>query len=147
MEVNDRRAGQDAGCGSFTNTSFDRLDVFFRNCSANDFIFNSYAVAAIFWLNSQHDMAVLAASSALTDKFAVRFGRSQDTFAVSYLRFAGVGFDFMLSEQTVKNNFQMEFAHPGDNGLSGFFIAAHIECRVFFSKAAETFIQFVAVRG
>ena len=53
----------------------------------------------------------------------------------------------MLSEQTVENDFQMEFAHAGNNSLSGFFIAAHIECRIFFGQTAETFIQFVAVSG
>ena len=58
--------------------------------------------------------------------------------AVSNLRSTDVSLDLELTEQTVNDDLQMELAHAGDDGLTGFFIGLGTEGRVFFSELCKS---------
>ncbi|CAH0320281.1 hypothetical protein SRABI106_04338 [Rahnella aquatilis] len=77
-------------------------------------------------------MAVLTFTAGLTHKFPFDIShRFAHRFTVRYLRFADVGFHTELPFHTVDDDFQMQFAHTGNDRLAGFLIGADTERRVF----------------
>ena len=73
----------------------------------------------------EDDVAVLAAAAGLLDElaFAVRPAWVM-RFAIGDLRRAGVGLDLELAQHAVADDFEVQFAHAGDDGLAGFLVGA-----------------------
>ena len=100
-------------------------------------------------LNLQHHVAVLAAAARLLDELAFNFVAGlADGFTVGHLRLADVGFNAELALHAVDQNFQVQFAHAGNDGLAGFFVAAHAERRIFLSQTRQrqTHLFLVSLR-
>src|SRR5581483_10369845 len=92
-----------------------------------------------------HGVTVLATAARLANEFAFAFGALGNRLAISDLRRTGIGADFELAEQTVANNLQVQFAHPGNNQLAGFFVGEATEGRIFFGQALQTFAHLFAI--
>ena len=56
-----------------------------------------------------------------------------DRLAVGHLRLADVGFHAELALHAVDDDFQVQLAHAGDDGLAGFLVGAHAERRIFLA--------------
>ena len=69
-----------------------------------------------------------------------------DGFAVRDLRFAGVRVHFEFAEHPVANDFQVQLAHAGDDGLAGVFVRVDAESRVFFGEALQRGRHFFLVQ-
>jgi hypothetical protein len=67
-------------------------------------------------------MGILTATAALLDVPGFLFRRNGDGLPVGHLGLADVGVDPEFTGQAVDDDFQMQFAHPGDQGLVGLFI-------------------------
>src|SRR5205823_10420185 len=100
--------GEDTAFDGFLDAVLDSRDVFPGNGPANNLVFNLDAFATFVWFEGDTGMAVLAASTRLADEFAFAFGGFGDGFAVSDLRRASVGLDFILPEQPVADNFEVK---------------------------------------
>ena len=72
--------------------------------------------------------------------------RLGDGFAIGDLRRAGVGFHLEFAEQTVADDFQVQFAHARDDELAGFLVGEAAERRVFFGQALQAFAHLLAIR-
>ncbi len=125
------------GLHSALNTCVNRSDVFLRNSTADDVVYKFVALVNI-RLNVNLNMTVLTFTAGLTRILRVRGRGLANGFAVSNLRLTNIGFHLKFTKQTVNDNLQMELAHTGDNGLTGFFIGVAFKGRVFFSKLLQT---------
>src|SRR5205814_2004232 len=108
-----------------------RVDVFFGNRPADDFAFDLDAFAALVGLDGDAGVAVLTATTGLADEFAFAFGELRDGLTISDLRRAGICLHFELAEQAIPDDFQMEFAHPGNDELPGLFVGKATKSGIF----------------
>ena len=60
---------------------------------------------------------------------------ARNGFSISDLRFASVGVDFEFAEHAVANDFQMQLAHSGNDGLAGVLVRVDTECWIFFGES------------
>src|SRR3546814_13241176 len=97
-------------------------------------------------LELEDNVTGLAATAGLLDELAFDFfaGLAYG-FAVGNLRFAHVGFYTKLATHMIDQLFQVQLAHAGNNGLSGLFVAAHTERRIFLCKQRQGNTQFFLV--
>ena len=61
-------------------------------------------------------------TAGLTDVAAFALGRAANGLAVGDLGLADGGFHLELTQQTIHDDFQMQLAHAGDDGLTGLLI-------------------------
>ena len=90
-------------------------------------------------------MTVLTATTRLLGVLEVRLGRLGDGFAVGNLGLAHVGVHAEFAGEAVNDDFQVQFAHAGDQGLVGFIIALHAERGVFLGQLVQSGGKSVAV--
>src|SRR5690606_40547698 len=89
-------------------------------------------------LQLEDNVTVLTTTTGLLDEFTFDFVASlADGFAVSHLWFTHVGFHAEFTAHAVYQNFQVQLAHTGNNGLAGFFVAADAERRIFLSQTGQ----------
>ena len=99
---------------------------------------NSKPLPGFLRLERQHDVTVLALAARLANELAFDVGGGlADGFAVGHLRLADVGFHAELALHAVDDDFQVQFAHAGDDGLARLFIGAQTEGRVFLGQTAQ----------
>ena len=60
------------------------------------------------------------------------------TLAVGNLRLADVRLDLELAQQTVDDDLQVELAHAGDDGLTGFVVGGDAERRVLLGELLKS---------
>src|SRR5205085_5788880 len=73
-------------------------------------------------------------------------GASGYRLPISDLGFAGVRIYFELPEHSVADNFEMQFAHAGDDGLAGVLVRIHAESWIFFSQALQRDAHFFLIQ-
>ena len=116
---------------------FHRRDVLARHHAALDRVDELEALAGFLRLDLEHDVAVLALAARLAHELA--FGvvdRLADGFAVGHLRLADVGFHAELALHAVDDDFEVQLAHAGDDGLARFLVGLDAERRVFLRPGA-----------
>ena len=118
----------------------------FGNVAADDLVLDRDAFAAFVRLNLDDDVTVLTATAGLLDQLAFAIGRRGDGFAISDLRFAGVGFNFEFAQHAIANDFEMQLAHSGDDGLAGVFVREDFESRIFLGQTLQSHAHFFLVR-
>src|ERR1700731_3870485 len=79
-------------------------------------------------------MAVLTSTARLFDQLADAVRVGGDCFPIRDLRFARVRVHFEFAEHAVANDFQMQLAHAGDDGLAGVFVGVNLEGRIFLGQ-------------
>src|SRR6185312_9121810 len=129
----------------FLDTADDGRDVFLRNRTTDNLVFNFHALAFFIGRDGDAGVAILTFTTRLTDEFAFAFSVLSNGFAIRDLRSAGVGFHFEFAFQAVDNDFQVKLTHARDDELAGFFIGEAAERRIFFRETLQTFRHFVAV--
>ena len=82
-------------------------------------------------------MPVLALAAGLANVFAFGFRVLANGLAISHLRLADVGFDFVLAHHAVDDDFQMQLAHAADDGLPAVGIGVNLERRIFLGQRAS----------
>jgi hypothetical protein len=89
---------------------------------------------------------VLPAPAGLLDVFADAFRLLANRLAVRHLRPPDVGLHVVLAQHAVHDDFQVQFAHPGNQRLSGVRLRGHPERGVFLRQPLQRHAQFVLVR-
>src|SRR3989344_7971677 len=125
-------SGQNSVIRSFFNALLNSRNVFSGDNAAFDFVFPFKTLASCQGPHSQPAMAVLAPAARLPDILAFSFSLAPNSFFVSHLGLAHVGFYVKLSFHSVNDNLQVKLAHAGNNGLQSFFIGFNPESWVFF---------------
>ncbi len=82
---------------------------------------------------------VLTGTTRLFFVGVVKVGAFGDGFAVSDLGLTDKDFNAVFAFDAFDVDFEVEFTHPTDDGLAGFFVAEKAEGRVFFGEAVECF--------
>src|SRR5467141_1495212 len=90
-------------------------------------------------------MPVLAASAGLLDVFAFRGGLLANGFAVRHLGTPHVGLHVIFAQHAVHDNFQVQFAHAGDQRLPGIRFRGNTERGIFLRQPLHRHTQFVLV--
>src|SRR5690606_22290690 len=117
LDVHHREAGDHAVLQLFLDALVHRRDVFARHHAANNGVDEFVAGARLLRLDLEPDVAELTAAAGLAHEFAFLLDGLANGFAVGHLRLADVGFHLELTLHAVDDDFQMQFAHAGNNGL------------------------------
>ena len=80
-------------------------------------------------------MAVLTAAAGLLDEAVFLVHGLSDGLAVGDLRLADVGLDAELAPHAVDDDFKMQLAHAGDDGLTRLLVGRDTERGVFLGEA------------
>ena len=88
---------------------------------------------------------VLTAAAGLANVFAFRLRVLANGLAIRDLRLADVGLDLVLAHHAVDDDFQMQFAHAADDGLSAVGIGVNLEGGIFLGQAAERHAHFFLI--
>src|SRR5574343_570677 len=138
LHVHHREAGQHTAVECFDHALFHRRDVLARHYTTLDFVQELETLAGFVGLQAEHHVAVLALAARLAHELAVHIGhRLAHGFAVGHLGLAHVGFHTELALHAVHDDFQVQLAHAGNDGLAGFLIGPHAERWVFRSQARQ----------
>jgi len=79
-------------------------------------------------------VTILAAAAGLLDVLGFGFGFPADRFPERHLRLSDIGFDLEFPQQAIDDDFQVQLAHPRNNGLRRFFIGTHAERWILLGK-------------
>jgi hypothetical protein len=86
----------------------------------------------------KHNVTVLALTAGLAHELAFAvFDRLADGFAVGHLGLAHVGFHAEFTLHAVNDDFQVQLAHTGDDGLARFFVGLDAERWIFSSQTLQ----------
>src|SRR5207245_7482345 len=102
--------------------------------------------ARLHWVDLEHDVTVLAASTRLPDEPPVRLRLLADRLLVGDLRPAHVRLDLELPQQAVLDDLQVQLAHTGDDRLTRLLIRPDAERRVLGREPPERGAQLLLVR-
>ena len=72
-------------------------------------------------------------------------GLLANRFAISHLRTADVGLHVIFAQHAVDDDFQVQFAHAGDQCLSGIRLGRNAERRIFLRQPLHGHAQLVLV--
>src|SRR5208337_1424544 len=95
----------------------------------------------------QFDFAVtvLTLTAGLLDVLAFSEGLFADGFAISDLRTADVRLHVIFAQHAVHDNFQVQFAHAGDQRLAGIGLGGNAESWIFLSQTLQSDAKLVLV--
>ena len=130
-------ACQDTCLHCATDTSIDCRDVFLRDCTADNLVGELIALAGFVRGYTDLNVTVLTGTTGLLLVLVVHISVALDGFLIGYLRSADVCFNLELTQQTVYDDIQVQLAHAGDDGLTGFLVCPGTEGRVFFCQLCQ----------
>src|SRR6266704_1453654 len=96
-------------------------------------------------MNLELAMAVLAAAAGLANVFPFGCRAAANRFAISDLRPADAGLHAKFPQHAIDDNFEMQFAHAGNQGLSGIRIGMHAEGGVFLRELPEGVAELILI--
>src|SRR5690606_5505860 len=137
LDVHHREAGEHAVRQGFLQALVDRRDEFARHGAALDGVDEFVALAGFVRLELDPHVTVLATTAGLLGELAFLLHRLADGFAVGHLRGAHVGFTVEFALHAIDDDFEVQLAHAGDDGLAGFFVGTHAEGRIFLSQTTQ----------
>nr|P35649.1 RecName: Full=Uncharacterized 66.3 kDa protein in hag2 5'region [Eikenella corrodens]CAA78253.1 hypothetical 66.3 KD protein in HAG2 5'region [Eikenella corrodens] len=141
-----RITGYDTILQSVADTFMHRRDEFARNHTTFNFIDKFIACTTrLHRFHFDHNVTILTFTARLFNVFSFGFHFFVDGFAVGHLRYTHISVHTELTLHAVHDNFQVQLAHTGNNGLARFFISAHTERRVFFSQTVQSDTHFLLV--
>jgi len=165
LGVDQRVAGEDAGLGGHAHAVLDGRNEFLGHRAAEYLVFEGDAIGpaelledvglegvavgagAAEGLDGDRAVAELTATAGLLDVLAARFGFAGDRFFVGDLGLADDDFDLHVAGELVAQDFQVQLAHAGNDGLAGFFIVVGAEGWVFALERSERFAQLLLIGG
>src|SRR6185295_7501378 len=145
FHVNHRIACQNSAFKRLLNALIDRLDEFLGHRAAHHFVDEFVTLARLVGLDANLGVAILAAATGLANIFAFRFRFPANRLAIRHLGLTDVGFDFVLAHHAVDDDFEMQFAHAADDGLSAVGVGVNLEGGIFLSQLGECHAHFFLV--
>ena len=124
----------------------DGGNIFARNDAANDLVFDEHPFATTSWAQIHLHVSILTAAAGLLDQLADTMRIGRDRFAVRDLRFTRIRVHLKLAEHTVPDNFQVQFAHAGDDRLACIFMRVNAECRIFLGEPLQRSRHFFLIQ-
>src|SRR4029077_19000966 len=91
-------------------------------------------------------MAVLAASAGLANVFSFGSRVPANRFAISDLRPPDASLHAEFAQHAIHNNFKVQFAHAGNQSLSGVRISVYAEGGIFLRKLLEGVAELILIR-
>jgi len=88
----------------------------------------------------------LTLTAGLLDVPAFGFGFLANRFAISDLRTANIGLHAVFAKHAVDNDFEVKFAHAGNQSLAGVRLGGNTEGRIFLSETLQRDAKLVLVR-
>src|SRR5262249_46507529 len=116
-----------------------------RNYAADNLVDKFKAGTRRKRIELEHDVSILTASTALANELAFALDVILDRLSIRYLRPADIGFDLEFTQQAVDDDFQVEFAHAGDDRLPCLLIDAHFERRIFLVQSGKRHAELFLV--
>src|SRR5918995_2708586 len=130
-------ARDNAGIQRFPDALIDAWDVLPRDDAADDLVVELVACLVVV-LGVDDRLAVLAPATRLPHEPALdALHALADGLAVSDLRTADVRVNPELAQEPVDDDFEVQLAHAGDDGLSCLLVAANGERRILFGEPLE----------
>src|SRR5207253_2985300 len=127
--------GKIAALHRVMNALLSWLDELARNCSALDLVFENKTLAGR-GLDFQFNVRVLSATAGLLLENLLTRRRLRNRFAVRHLGLSYVGLNSELALHAIDDDFKMQLAHAGNNGLAGLVVGRNIERRIFLRQPA-----------
>src|SRR5579859_1264123 len=97
-------------------------------------------------MNLDFAMAVLPAAAGLTNIFAFGPGVLADRFAISDLRTPDSRLHAKLAHHAIHNDLKVQFAHAGNQSLSGVGIGVYPKSGIFLRKLLERVAELILIR-
>ena len=127
LAIDDRVPGDNTVLHLFLHTTINGRDVFLRHGPANDVVDELVAGTRLRWLDTQVNMAVLAAPTRLAYELVFLLHHLANRLAVSNLWLAHVGIDPELALHAIDDDIEVQFAHPRNNRLIGLLVRMNAE--------------------
>ena len=137
LDVNNRISGEYACLKRAPDTGINRRNKLLRNGTAGNGVNELVALAGLVRLDNDLDVTVLTRTARLTLVLGLVVDLLADAFLISNLRSADVSLNLEFTQKSVNDYFEVQLAHSGDNGLTGFLIGVALEGRVFLGKLGE----------
>src|SRR5947209_19975872 len=90
-------------------------------------------------------VAVLAAPAGLANILAFGLGLASNGFAIRHLRAPYGGLDAEFAHHAVYDDFEVQFAHAGDQRLAGIRVGVHAEGWILLRQLAEGGAELVLI--
>src|SRR5206468_430895 len=127
LEIDDRKADQRPSFGSLAQSLLDRRDIFLGDVAALDLVDELEARSALSRADADLDFGELAGAARLLLVGVGEVDRLREILAIGDLRRTDVGLDLELALHAVDEDFEMEFAHPLDDRLTGLMVGGDPE--------------------
>ncbi|OIQ66449.1 hypothetical protein GALL_519790 [mine drainage metagenome] len=137
LDVDYREAGNDARTHHAVEALFDARDVFLRHRAANNLGFEHITGAGLIRLDDNRHFGELARTAGLLLVGVLDFRALGNPLTKRHLRRADVGVDLVGTLEDIDLDVEMQFAHPLEDGLTGFLIGRHPERRIFRGKLRQ----------
>ena len=137
LHVHDVVAGEHARLHRALDTRVDRRNEFLRNDAAGDGVDELVTLAGLVGFDLDLDVTVLTFTAGLTRVLGLLIDGFPDGLLVGDLRVADVCLDLEFAKQTVNDDLEVEFAHPGDDRLTRFLVGVGAEGRILLCELGE----------
>src|SRR5262249_27290992 len=136
----------DAGVLRFLDAFLDGRNELARHGAADDAIHELVALTRLVRFELEPHVTVLAAPARLAHELAFAVDLAANRFAVGYLPLADVRLDLELALHAVDDDFEVQLAHAGDDGLAGLLVGRDTERGVFLREALQREAHLFLVR-
>src|SRR6185437_8355613 len=123
----------------------DARDVFLGYRAADHVVLELEARARRQRLEADLDAGELARAAALLLVRVVDLGRARDGLAIGDLRRADIGLDLELALHAVDDDFEVELAHPLNDGFAAFLVDRDAERRILGGETRQRLAHFFLV--
>src|SRR5688572_3392259 len=131
-------ARKNTGPHRLFNALLNRLDVFLRNGAPDDVVFENETGAHSTRFDGDFHVAILPATTGLSDVFALRVRLLPNRFLVGDLRLADVGTHVEFPHHAVDDDFQVKFTHSRNDGLVRIRVRVDLERRIFLRQLPQS---------
>jgi len=146
LEIRHREASQRTTFSSFKDTLLDRRNIFLRNRPTANLVLKDNSGAILEGFEVDYHVTELTVTTCL---LAVAIAEVADglgdCFTISDAGLADVRLHLKFAQETGDQYIQMKLAHTGDNGLTGSFVLADLEGRIFFCQLDQRVRHFFLV--
>ncbi len=142
FKVNHFIATQDAGGSRFADAVINGGNELPGNHTADNLVFKAIANTRCCRFDGNDTVTVLTVTAGLAHIAAFSGCGLGNGLFVGDLRLADSGLYLKLTQHTVNNDFKVQFAHAGDDGLPCFLVGVSFEGGIFLSKALKSKAHF-----
>ena len=145
LQVNQWVTGQDTILHSFLQTLFNGWNVFTRNDTTDNSIFEFETGTFFKRRKFDPNVTVLTLTTGLANELTLCRGSRRKCFTVGNLWLTNSNFGVEFTTQTFNDDVQVQLTHPGDQSFTSFRVSFSLEGRIFFSQLLQTLVHLVLV--